>query len=231
MKIYGGVYYSEDGISTSVRSMHLQTNIMNNINDNLNGFDKVGYQRKENVVSSFAEFFGAHALSTVKDEGVGRIYKTKKPLDFALGEVGYFQYKTPDGIKMTRDGRFSIDKNGYLLTLDGHQVLSRDGMPIKFNKSPEKHSDVKVSVDGEITMYDRASNRVHKIADMAVVLSNGTIADDVDVRQGYVEASNVRLQDEFFHLIPVRRNFEANRQLFLIQNEKLSKTIQELGKA
>ena len=66
---------------------------------------------------------------------------------------------------------------------------------------------------------------------LSVVASNGSITTDIDVRQGFTEDSNVTLQSEFFNIIPVRRNFEANRQLYIIQNDELSKTIQELGKA
>ena len=39
------------------------------------------------------------------------------------------------------------------------------------------------------------------------------------------------LAKEFTALVPIRREFEANRQFFLIQSDSLSRMIQELGKA
>lgn len=40
----------------------------------------------------------------------------------------FFAIKTPDGIRYTRDGSFSIDSNGYLVNKSGHLVISRDGL-------------------------------------------------------------------------------------------------------
>jgi len=231
MKIYGGIYFDESGISTSIRGMHLQTEMMGVMNDNINGFNKVGYQKQTPVLSSFAEFIGPHALSSAKNEEVGRLTLTKNPLDFAMGKVGYFQYKTPDGIKLTRDGRFKLDKEGFLTNLEGHKVLGADGLPVKFKKIPEKLEDIKVGVDGVIKVYDKETNKIASVGALSVVSTNGNIAEAVDVRQGFVEDSNVSLQEEFLNLVPVRRSFEANRQMYIIQNDALTKILQELGRA
>ena len=50
-----------------------------------------------------------------------------------------------------------------------------------------------------------------------------------DVKQGYNEHSNVVLQNEFLAIKPVVRNFEANRQIFLIESSNLQKVISQLG--
>ena len=67
MKFFGGIYFDQRGLSTSIRGMHMQTSQINNIAQNITGFDKPGYQRIENVVSSFSEYIGVHGLSTVVD--------------------------------------------------------------------------------------------------------------------------------------------------------------------
>lgn len=56
MRINGGIFYNENGLTTSIRAMHLDSELIGISNENIGGFDKVGYQRKEAVVSSFAEF-------------------------------------------------------------------------------------------------------------------------------------------------------------------------------
>ena len=73
MKINGGVRFCEPGIRASIRAMHLQSSILQITTENVNGFDKVGYQRREPVVSSFTEFLGVHGLSTTIDDQPGRI--------------------------------------------------------------------------------------------------------------------------------------------------------------
>jgi flagellar basal-body rod protein FlgF len=231
MKFYSGICFDEQGISTSIRAMHLQSELLSNISKNVTGFDKVGYQREESVVSSFAEYIGPHALSVVKDESVGRLYNSGNPLDFALATQGYFQVKTKNGTKLTRDGRFKLDKNGNLLTLEDDKVLSKDGLPIKFNKVPQSLSDIKVAINGDITALDQDTKKMTKVASLGAVSNNGSLIEEMDVRQGFVENSNVKMHEEVFKLVPVRRNFEANRQMVVIQNEELSKIIQELGRS
>ncbi|MCK7485696.1 MAG: hypothetical protein MZU97_09170 [Bacillus subtilis] len=182
-------------------------------------------------MSSFAEYIGSHALSKTSDESVGRIRHTRNPLDFALSTEGYLQYKTPNGIKLTRDGRFKCDKDGYITTLDNYKVLSSTGQPVKLPKVPESLEDIKVDRQGNIIVFDAATKTHFNAGQFSVVSNNGSILSDYTLRQGYTEDSNVALHSEFFNLVPVRRNFEANRQLYIIQNDQLSKTIQELGRS
>ena len=54
--INGGINYTERGIIQNIRAMRMQTALMAITNENVMGFDKIGYQRKIPVVSSFAEF-------------------------------------------------------------------------------------------------------------------------------------------------------------------------------
>lgn len=231
MKFYSGICFDESGISTSIRALHMQTELMDSVSKNINGFDKVGYQREESVISSFAEYIGPHALSTIKDESVGRLYNSNNPLDFALGQKGYFQCKTDNGIKLTRDGRFKLDKKGNLLTLDDNKVLAKDGTAIKFKKVPQNLSDIKVDLNGDITVIDREANKIEKVSSLSVVSNDGSINEDPDVRQGFTESSNVSMHEEMFKLVPIRRNFDANRQMIMIQNQELSKVIQKLGES
>ena len=180
MLIRGGINYVDSGMTASLMAMHLQSEIIAINNENITGFDKIGYQRQDPVVSSFTEFIGVHGLSKATDDQVGRIALSDNPLDCAIAVKGYFQTMDKDGIKITRDGRFKLDNQGNLLTLQDAQVLSNAGMPIK---------------------------------------------------QKYNEYSNVSLQNEFLTMMPTIRNFEANRQLFLIQNQNLQKVINQLGSA
>ena len=229
MIINGGIRYCEKGLTTSLRAMHVQSELICMYNENVTGFDKIGYQRKDPVVSSFTEYIGVHGLSQTVDDKVGRIAMSDNPLDLALAKQGYFQTQSADGIKLTRDGRFKIDKEGNLLTLDDANVLSSAGVPIKLHVVPEKIEDIKVNSKGLVSVFNKNTNKLENVAFLGIVDSNGVVVMDPQVKQGYNEYSNVSLQNEFISMMPVIRNFEANRQIFMIQNQNLQKVISQLG--
>ena len=229
MKINGGIRYFERGIDVAIRAMQVQTELMSIANENITGFDKVGYQRQEAVVSSFTEYIGVNGISKTTDTQVGRISMSENPLDFAIAREGYFQTEGDDGIKLTRDGRFKLDKEGNLLTLDDRRVLSNAGMPVRLPVVPEKVEDVKVDESGLVKVLDKQTGELMLAGHIGVVDANGMVVMDPQVKQGYNEYSNVALQNEFINMMPIIRNFEANRQIFMIQNQNLQKVISQLG--
>lgn len=229
MQINGGVRFCEQGMRASIRAMHVQSEIIGIINENVSGFDKVGFQRREPVVSSFSEYIGIHGVSKTIDDQVGRIMVSKSPLDIALANKGYFQVQTPEGVRLTRDGRFKLDKAGNLLDLEDNYVLSDAGLPIKLPVVPGNASEVVVNSKGKISVYDKNSNQMLEAGYLGVVDSNGIAVLNPDVKQGYNEYSNVLIQNEFLAVKPVVRTFEANRQIFMIENNNLQKVIQQLG--
>lgn len=229
MKINGGIRYCEKGLTASLRAMHVQSELIGMHNENVTGFDKIGYQRKEPIVSSFTEYIGVHGLSQTVDDQIGRIAMSDNPLDLALANKGYFQTQTQDGVRLTRDGRFKLDKNGNLLTLEDAQVLSSAGTPIQLPIVPEKIEDVKINSKGLVSVFNKNTHKLEDVAYLGVVDSNGAAVLDPQVKQGYNEYSNVSLQNEFIAMMPIIRNFEANRQIFMIQNQNLQKVISQLG--
>ncbi len=229
MKINGGIRYCEKGLTASLRAMHVQSELIGMYNENVTGFDKIGYQRKDPVVSSFTEYIGVHGLSQTVDDKVGRITMSDNPLDIAIANKGYFQTQGENGVKLTRDGRFKLDKSGNLLTLQDEQVLSAAGTPIQLPLVPEKIEDVKIDAKGMVSVLNRQTHKFEQAGRLGVVDANGLVVTDPQVKQGYNEYSNVSLQDEFISMMPVIRNFEANRQIFMIQNQNLQKVISQLG--
>ena len=231
MKINGGVRYCELGVRSSIRAMQVATELLGITNENVNGFDKIGYQRKDAVVSSFAEYLGVDGISRNVDDKVGRIMVSEKPLDIALANKGYFQIQTPNGVQLTRDGRFKLDKNGYLLTLEDNNVLSDSGVPIKLHRVPEDLKEVVVNRKGVVSVFNSQSRKLEAVACLGIVDANGMAVMNPDVKQGYNEYSNVSLQNEFLAVMPTIRNFEANRQMFIMNNTNMQKAISQLGSA
>jgi len=229
MKLNSGISYLEGGLTASLRAMHVQSELIGVANENVGGFDKVGYQRKESIVSSFTEILGVHGLSTSIDDKVGRISMTENPLDLAIGTKGYFQTSSNDGIKLTRDGRFKIDKDGNLLTLEDAKVLADNGSTIKLPVLPEKLSDIVINSSGKVSVFNKKTNKLELAGTIGVVDTNGALVINPNVKQGYNEFSNVSLEREFLGMMPIVRNFEANRQIFMIQSQNLTKAISQLG--
>jgi len=229
MQINGGVRFCEQGMKSSIRAMHVQSEILGMINENITGFDKIGFQRREPVVSSFTEYIGIHGLSKTIDDQPGRIMVSKNPLDLSMANKGYFQVQTPEGVRLTRDGRFKLDKAGNLLDLEDNPVLSDAGMPITLPVVPGNASEVVVNTKGKISVYDKNSNQLLEAGHLGIVDSNGMAVLNPDVKQGYNEHSNVIIQNEFLSIKPVVRSFEANRQIFMMENNNLMKAIQQLG--
>ena len=229
MQINGGVRFCEQGMKASIRAMHVQSEIIGMINENVAGFDKVGFQRREPVVSSFSEYIGIHGLSSTVDDQVGRIMVSKNPLDISMANKGYFQIQTPNGVKLTRDGRFRLDKVGNLVDLEDNPVLSDAGMPIKLPVVPDNASQVVINTKGKISVFDKTSETLVDAGYLGIVDSNGMAVLNPDVKQGYNEHSNVVLQNEFLAVKPVVRNFEANRQIFMLESSNLQKVTSQLG--
>lgn len=69
---------------------------------------------------SFVEMDGVYT-----DFRQGGLQKTGRPLDLAIEGKGFFEVLTPQGVRYTRAGSFSVDKDGRLVTSNGHPVLSR----------------------------------------------------------------------------------------------------------
>lgn len=231
MLINGGVRYTDNGIKIALKAMQLQQAIVGITNENVTGFDKIGYQRKEPVVSSFTEYLGVNGLSSATDTTIGRISTSDNPLDLALNNKGYFQVQGRDGIRLTRDGRFKLDKQGNLLTLEDQPVLSNSGAPIKLSFVPDKIKDVVVNTKGQVSVFNKNTKRLDKVATLGIVDSNGVGVVNPEVAQGFLEYSNVAIQNEFLNLMPTLKAYDANRQVLMIENSVLQKTISQLSSA
>ena len=86
-----------------------------------------------------------------------------------------------------------------------------------------------INSKGKVSVYDKNIGGLIDAGHLGIVDSNGLAVLNPDVKQGYNEYSNVLIQNEFLAVKPVVRNFEANRQIFLIESSNLQKVISQLG--
>lgn len=86
------------------------------------------------------------------DISIGGFSRTENPLDLALSNKNaFFAIQTPNGVRYTRDGVFSLNNDGILVTKQGYPVLSSAGIDeggtININLSS---NNVEISKDGNI---------------------------------------------------------------------------------
>ena len=81
----------------------------------------------------------------------GALERTGNPFDFAIDGSGFFAVETAGGVRYTRDGRFSTNQLGELVTTTGHRVLDDGGSPIFI---PAQVSDLTLSADGTLSAPD-----------------------------------------------------------------------------
>jgi flagellar basal-body rod protein FlgF len=210
-------------LSAQVAMERRLNTIANNVaNMNTGGFraDEVKFEEilslaaKENV--SFASS-GQNFIS----RRTGPMTKTDNPLDVAIQGDGWFAFQGPSGPIYTRDGRFKMNENGDLLTVDGYRVLDAGGAPIALDPmagSPIVGRDGTVSQGtnqvGAIGVFNlRSESKLTRFGNSGVLSSiPGDVVQDFTsngVQQGFSEGSNVNPVLEMTKMIAVQRSFDS----------------------
>lgn len=182
--------------------------------------------------------FGTLVDETQTDFSDGVLQETGRSLDVALVGPGMFTVQTERGLRFTRDGSFHLDNEGYLVTAAGDYVLGYQGLinlaGEEFHITPE--GDI-VASDGWV--IDRLLiadfddwQRLEKEGNnyfMAPEEVNVAPAEQVTVKQGFLEKANINLVQEIVDLITITRIYEANQKAVQAQDEMLGKSVNELG--
>jgi flagellar basal-body rod protein FlgF len=169
----------------------------------------------------------------------GPVKPTGNPLDLALAGSGFFSVETPGGVRYTRSGNFTRSADGLLTTQDGHPVLG-DGGPIQLGRGAVSvDSQGNVSVDGagagRLSLVDFPEpDRLEKAGDGLLVPVEGAdgeaLAENVSVRQGFVEMANVNPILEMTEMVEVLRTYEAYQKMIRAISDADGKVINEVGR-
>ncbi|MBN8217345.1 MAG: flagellar basal-body rod protein FlgF [Spirochaetes bacterium] len=79
----------------------------------------------------------------------GNLQQTENAFDLALDGPGFFAIQTPEGERYTRNGSFTVDRSGILMTKDGFPVLGENGV------LHVKHNNLVISERGEVVVNQR----------------------------------------------------------------------------
>jgi flagellar basal-body rod protein FlgF len=221
------------GMNANVLAMTADIKHLGIISENLSKLGMPGYQGKQVVRRPFIEHLGAETIESVADTRLGRLRQTGSGEDFALGSEGYFQTFNPNTgqVSLTRSGQSSIDQDGYMRTITGQHYLDAHGDPIKFpNRPVDPAKQVKIDEDGTITYLDQQGRKYDAIGKLGIVNEAGNRPEHPMVYHLHLEEGNITLQEQFLQIVPTKRYFEANSQVFKLQGEALQRMLQELGR-
>lgn len=201
----------------------------------------------DHVPGNLNEMTGGVTLADiVTDHSNGSLTQTGGQYDLALVGPGFFTVSDGRETLLTRNGRFTVDQQGTLVTADdGHTVMGAGNAPIRI---PSDASDVNVSADGRVLAINAAGaaeeiGRINLVQtatpDQLEKVGNnyyrsaGSLAaagDDLQVMQGHLEESGVRPVLEMMNLIEASRAFEANINTMRLQDETLGQLLQSVSR-
>ncbi|MBI3762793.1 MAG: flagellar hook-basal body protein [Chloroflexi bacterium] len=185
---------------------------------------------------------GVDAAPETTDFTQGALKSTGQPLDLAIEGDGFFRVQTPAGERYTRDGRFTRDAAGGLVTVDGYAVLSSAGAPITLPPAA-LGGTVSVAADGTLAVdaNEVAQLGLASFDDPAAQLTRDPLAGNAfagtpgngevgRVQQGYLETANVNPAQLMTQMLAVGRAYEAAQQLVQIQDELLGRAIATISR-
>lgn len=250
----------QTGFYAAAGGMVTQFNRLDNIANNLANVNTAGFKKDNLVVGDFMRMYqeardglpnanqtkeGAQFINRTMtrtpqiveqytDYSVGALDKTGNTFDFALSQKGlFFAVKTPQGIRLTRDGSFTLNEEGKLLTKQGYEVLPADYAKTKegitFNVADsaieaDKNGRFYTNIVGTVNLVQNKKLMIVAPDEVKMLTKEGDSLYKMDasqemrplkesgaVLQGFVEKSNVNPVQEMVAMI------EANRLVGMYQ--------------
>jgi len=244
----------QTGYYSSAAGMVTQFNRIDTIANNLANVNTVGYKEDNLIVGDFMRLYqekrdqldnknntkeaasfinrtmtrAPQVVDKYTDFSVGSLQKTSNTLDFALSKEGlFFVVKTPQGLRLTRDGSFTTDNEGKLVTKQGYEVLADDyfntkeGITIsEFDSvlTVDKNGQISTNVPESLNMtqgkkffiaqpqneqlLEKVGDNLYKTEELATL---EPVEESGAVEQGFVEKSNVNAVKMMTDLIETNR--------------------------
>lgn len=261
-----GLYTAYTGMVEEMRRMDVMTNNLANANT-------TGYKKEGTVNQSFDDQLalkikdtsepvyerrlgdvnlGVKVGETYRDHGQGSFFVTDNTYDVALDGEGFFaiEFRAKNGqtsIKYTRDGAFTVNREGYLMTKDGDYVLNANGARNSAGGQAnyvrvDPNQEVTIDTDGivwqnnaqvaQIGLVDFEDyNYLEKYGEnlFDVVPGGRMIESDANIEQGCLEMSNVNIVTEMVEMITITRAYEANQKIITTIDGTLDKAVNTVG--
>jgi len=178
-------------------------------------------------------FVAPHLMKTTFEPG--RIRLTGNPLDIAIQGRGFFEVKTPQGTRYSRNGMFSLDNQRRLVTNLGYPVMGARG-EIKIPAGK-----LEITTQGDIKVDDKPVATIkivefsddqmpQKFTEGLFISDNGKVARDPQIQVGHIEESNVNSIGEMVKMIQGMRNYESTQKLIQTLDRMAEVAIQDVGR-
>jgi flagellar basal-body rod protein FlgG len=190
----------------------------------------------------------------------GSLQRTENSFDVALEGRGFFTIMTERGERYTRDGSFTINQDGVLMTHNGNPVMGEKGIIVlqKHNFMINEKGDVvvnnEISRDArEMVNHDNNSWNEPVVLDRLKIVDFENIREikkegdsmyrstddsgpavpptgELKVVQGFLEKSNVNIVREMVDMIEVQRAYEANQKTVMTHAQELGRLINDVAR-
>ncbi len=257
------------GLFTAAAGMNGMSFEVDNIANNLANVNTFGYKRTRvdfqdllyqtlrpagtsvtagvEVPSGIQVGHGVRVAATRRIFTEGSYRGTENPLDLAiLGPKGFFQVLLPDGtLAYTRDGAFSLDQAGRIVTSDGYPIqpeftipedtvslhVSEEGVVSviqgRLTEAPNELGQIQLAtfVNPAGLQADGNNLFLETVASGASILNNPGTAGTGRIAQGFLENSNVNIAEELVNLITAQRAFEVNSRAVRSSDDMLQTAV------
>lgn len=247
------------GITTVNRNMNILQKRLENSSANISNVNTPGYKFQDIVQSTLENHnlinyqggnqldkrvelgnytFGNQIDLVYKDYNQGNLINTDNITDFALLGDGFFSVRLNSGqIAYTRNGNFKISDDNKLITMQGYPVLGVNSQGTIEDITID-NNQISIREDGKIEGKDISLRIVDfneynfETAGDSIFLTNQNPINlnNISIRQGFLESSNINQVDEMIKLIEISKEFEANQKLLHAADETLSKAVNDLGR-
>ncbi|TAH37570.1 MAG: flagellar basal-body rod protein FlgG [Alphaproteobacteria bacterium] len=176
---------------------------------------------------------GVQTAAVYRIHDQGTLQSTGNPYDLAIKGKGFFQVLLPNGeTAYTREGAFTLNASGQLVTQDGYQVQPSITIP-------SDAVDVAISEDGAVLVKQDGQTALSNVGQLdlatfpnesglaahgnnlyletessgAPVTGQANTTGFGSIQQNYLEASNVNIVSEITTLITAQRAYEMNSKV------------------
>lgn len=253
------------GLYTAYTGMINEQNRMDVITNNLANSDTTGF-KKEGATSQAFDTVLAYKIKDASysprlakgignmnlgvkigenytDYSQGPFKVTGNTYDLGLSGTGFYniEFTNKAGVtstKYTRDGSFTVNKEGFLVTKDGDYVLGTNGR-IKIDPLQEVSIDSAGNISQEgvnrgqikITDFEDYNYLEHYGENYFQPVKGATEKDgNYTINQGYLETSNVQVVQEMVEMISVSRQYETNQKMITTIDSTLEIASKQLGR-
>lgn len=224
------------GIYTVARSMDQRAKNIDVIANNIANINTTAYKR-EIPFSEYINEAGESQIRKLTSQQQGELVLTSNPLDMAISGNGFFVVKGDDGrLELTRNGRFQISDEGYLVDAEGKKVLGKNGGIYLEDILREKDSAIVVSSAGEIKIGEQyvdtflivkvdSPEQLERSGESNFFVNDENFVeasfDDFKISQGYLEESNTNPILEMEAMIQLNKAYERSQKIINALDQSL----------